>query len=957
MNASSHRDAPLILVVGMHRSGTSLLGSILQRLGIAMPGELISGDQHNPTGYYERSDITALQEELLIALGHWWPSASGVFALPSDWLDLPVSQKASRQLHQWLKKDLNHQNHAWAIKDPRTSLLLPLWQQVAADLNIPLRIVLSVRDPAEVMVSLLQRDSTTAGMTAWRSQQLWWHHNRQLLIDAAKADLPVLTINYSDWFVAHKAHRQLETLTRFCAEEHPSAQAVSLAAACIKTEHRRSRSHRRHLPMAIHPDVASFYRRLTRLSPKQPSKHQKLLSWLTKPGKSLPQQHQPGAWFDVDHYRKQVPGLPQWINPFHHYCLIGWRRQRSPHPLFEANHYRHTCHQQGIAVKGAPLIHFLKVGLEQGLPPSSLADSKWSLSHPHRRQLLQAARLEGLHPWGCAALALHEYKLSGAMPQLRHWQKHGLTSGELTRIWTMPASLLSTAKALLTPTTAIQSLAELHVIGCNPNSWQTHAWLAHLPLPTPFKLANNLHNHLAAPPLGLVLGSIPTGSMSINLQALAQLSCVWNNLPTNEDLLWRLGVNSQLINTEKLGQHWLQQDDDARQVNLQLGLPSAKSLAKPGTILCLGNGGAAWQQAPNPLIWWLPGFDQLTIESEEQARILAAWLNDCQQQGLQLVRIDPSPKERVVEGWRAIGNTQLFQSPLSPGELLEELTWRKQGAPKPCQLTTYAPSFSSLYGQESTCEAKAAVCVSLYNYEKTIIRALESVLQQSLKEIELIVVDDHSSDQGPNKVKQWLEQHANRFVRTQLVRHHQNAGLAAARNSAFNLARANWCFVLDADNSLQASAVEACLNVATAASAEIAVVHPLVMRRENNDDGTTHTELLAGGLSWQKSMFLERNIVDAMALVRRVAWNKVGGYTHIPGGWEDYDFWCKLIEAGYGGVICPQQLAVYYSHSNSMLSKHTHQQLRAISRQLQERHPWLQLALARGLNEATDHTP
>ncbi len=166
MNASSHRDAPLILVVGMHRSGTSLLGSILQRLGVGMPGELISGDQHNPTGYYERSDITALQEELLIALGHWWPSASGVFALPSDWLDLPVSQKASRQLHQWLKKDLNQQNHAWAIKDPRTSLLLPLWQQVAADLNIPLRIVLSVRDPAEVMVSLLQRDSTTAGMTA-----------------------------------------------------------------------------------------------------------------------------------------------------------------------------------------------------------------------------------------------------------------------------------------------------------------------------------------------------------------------------------------------------------------------------------------------------------------------------------------------------------------------------------------------------------------------------------------------------------------------------------------------------------------------------------------------------------------------------------------------------------------------------------------------------------------------
>ncbi len=947
---------PLILVVGMHRSGTSLIGSILQRLGIAMPGELISGDQHNPTGYYERADITALQEELLISLGHWWPSASGVFPLPSDWLELPVSQTARQQLHQWLKKDLDQQNHAWAIKDPRTSLLLPLWQQVAAELNIPLKVVLSVRDPAEVMVSLLQRDSTTAGMTPWRAQQLWWHHNRELILDAAKADLPLLTINYSDWFVSHKAKRQLDALAHFCSHQHPSANALSLAAACIQPDHRRSRRSRQHLPMAIHPEVACFYRRLSRLNPKKTSKHQRLLSWLTKPGKSLPQQHQPSAWFDVDHYRKQVPGLPQWINPFHHYCLIGWRRQRSPHPLFEANHYRHACHQQGISVHGAPLIHFLKVGLEQGLPPSSLADSKWSLNHPHRRQLFKAARLEGLHPWGCAALAFHDYQLSGAVPQLRHWQQHGLTASELHQLLNLPACLLSAAKALLTPATTPKSPTELQLIGCQTNSWQTHAWLAHLPLPVPFKLASKLQNNSASP-LGLVLGAIPTGSMSLNLQAFAQLSCVWNNLPTSEDLLWRLGVNSQLINTEKSGQHWLQQGDAARQASLQLGLPSAKSLAKPGTILCLGNGGDAWQQAPNPLIWWLPGFDQLRIESEEQARILAAWLNDCEQQGLQLVRIDPSPEERVVEGWRAIGNTQLFQSPLSPGELLEELAWREQGAPKPCPITTNAPSFTSLHVQNSSRQAQAAVCVSLYNYEKTIISALNSVLQQSLEEIELIVVDDNSSDQGPQTVKQWLQQHANRFMRTQLVQHDQNAGLAAARNTAFSLAQAPWCFVLDADNLLEVRAVETCLKVAAASSVEIAVVHPLVLRREDKDDGTKHTELLAEGLSWQASMFLERNIVDAMALVRRTAWDKVGGYTHIPGGWEDYDFWCKLIEAGYGGVICPQQLAVYYSHSNSMLSKQTHQQLRAVSRRLQERHPWLQLALASGLNEARDYAP
>ena len=45
--------SPLILVVGMHRSGTSLLGSLLPQLGVPMPGELIAGDDHNPEGYYK----------------------------------------------------------------------------------------------------------------------------------------------------------------------------------------------------------------------------------------------------------------------------------------------------------------------------------------------------------------------------------------------------------------------------------------------------------------------------------------------------------------------------------------------------------------------------------------------------------------------------------------------------------------------------------------------------------------------------------------------------------------------------------------------------------------------------------------------------------------------------------------------------------------------------------------
>ncbi len=68
---------PLVLVVGMHRSGTSLLGGFLQYLGLSLPGETIVGDRHNPEGYFEWQKVVDIQERLLIDLERWWPAAEG----------------------------------------------------------------------------------------------------------------------------------------------------------------------------------------------------------------------------------------------------------------------------------------------------------------------------------------------------------------------------------------------------------------------------------------------------------------------------------------------------------------------------------------------------------------------------------------------------------------------------------------------------------------------------------------------------------------------------------------------------------------------------------------------------------------------------------------------------------------------------------------------------------------
>jgi glycosyltransferase involved in cell wall biosynthesis len=276
----------------------------------------------------------------------------------------------------------------------------------------------------------------------------------------------------------------------------------------------------------------------------------------------------------------------------------------------------------------------------------------------------------------------------------------------------------------------------------------------------------------------------------------------------------------------------------------------------------------------------------------------------------------------------------------------EELRWRQAGCqapPPPCHTPT--PAFDCLWERDGGA-VRAAVAISLHDYADRIEAALESVRRQSLAELELVVVDDASTDGGEEVVRNWLERHRPRFPRVRLLRHRSNGGLAAARNTAFAAVSAPWCFVLDADNLLLPDAVACCLAVAEAAPATAAVVHSLVEVVQEGAAGDAEPGLISP-LSWQRHHFLSTNFIDAMALVRVDAWRQVGGYTHIPGGWEDFDFWCLLIDAGLHGVLCPQRLARYVRHGSSMIATTTNRHVRRISRVLQARHPWLNLPMAR----------
>lgn len=175
-----------VLVIGMHRSGTSALASVLEALGLD-PGPAsgsMSSDVGNPEGYFEQRSVAELNDEILGHYGGRWDSPP---LLARGWaLDL-TAQDFVRRARDILSS--SYQNQHYVLKDPRISLLLPLWRQAVLDRCCA---VVIVRDPSEVAWSLALRN----GLPALTGLALWAGYNRSLLGELS--GLSVHVCSYSD---------------------------------------------------------------------------------------------------------------------------------------------------------------------------------------------------------------------------------------------------------------------------------------------------------------------------------------------------------------------------------------------------------------------------------------------------------------------------------------------------------------------------------------------------------------------------------------------------------------------------------------------------------------------------------------------------------------------------------------------------------------------------------------
>jgi hypothetical protein len=176
-----------VLILGMHRSGTSAITGLVSLLGpeLGDRDDLMPPNEANQKGYWESTSLTEFQESLLEKLGGEWAAPPAIApGWEDDWRLVRRVGLARRTFHA-----VYAEAREWLWKDPRTTLLLPFWQRA---LRFDPIVVGIFRDPVEVAGSLAARD----GFAKERAFSLWEAYNRALLTNAR--GLPTFIVAYED---------------------------------------------------------------------------------------------------------------------------------------------------------------------------------------------------------------------------------------------------------------------------------------------------------------------------------------------------------------------------------------------------------------------------------------------------------------------------------------------------------------------------------------------------------------------------------------------------------------------------------------------------------------------------------------------------------------------------------------------------------------------------------------
>ena len=537
---------------------------------------------------------------------------------------------------------------------------------------------------------------------------------------------------------------------------------------------------------------------------------------------------------------------------------------------------------------------------------------KWQI----KRLIGRAQPIDQQHPWHPLAVLVCGNTGTAAKHQVNHWIGNGFATNELARLQNLPTAAPS-AEACCPSWHAPGDRA---VEQFEADHWGHHAWLDHCPVVADQLSITGMSDPNAAPvalnpwdpqpgmeccanPAGLSGTRASLGSLQGACPTLAPLGDPRFVAKAQSDWQWLPAVSTDRFHPR---------------------LPEPQALQSIGcSVLCLGNINPTLNKASNlhclasqtrcPDSWHQHAPDRAVVASLPGGKAI-----DRAFSGLTL--------EEKCQTWEALVKSHhpapsvLFpKSPLGV-ETSSMNSLAPTEASEPNAMCHTTPETRCIFSHE-TRRPEVAVCVSLYNYANTITSALNSAATQSnVDQLELIVVDDGSTDESRAAAEQWLKTNGQRFARCLLLEHTQNGGLAAARNTAFEAAKSSWCFVLDADNQLHTKAASHCGALSKSVDPRCGVIYPLI--KILNEPGSQDPRHLVSDRLWDQTLLAQGNYIDAMALVRVDAWREVGDTPTFPEAGRTDDFWCKLLMLN-GMSALPSGIShLHESHGLYACNKH-----------------------------------
>lgn len=209
---------------------------------------------------------------------------------------------------------------------------------------------------------------------------------------------------------------------------------------------------------------------------------------------------------------------------------------------------------------------------------------------------------------------------------------------------------------------------------------------------------------------------------------------------------------------------------------------------------------------------------------------------------------------------------------------------------------------------------KVSVIIPCYNQGQYLDEAVDSVLNQTFQDFEIIIVNDGSTDEfTQNLLKEY-----NR-PKTKVI-HTSNQGLPSARNNGIREAQGEYILPLDADDKIGETYLEKAVKILD----------------EDQDIGIVYCEAEFFGSKIGKwdlpkyhfPEFLQFNVIFCSAFFRRDDWVRVNGYKPVMKyGLEDYEFWISIIELNRKVFQIPEILFYYRKKESSMVDSMTKEQV------------------------------